>query len=936
MSSEIAWLVDVPGVMGTALPRILRGSDFVASQLQRDGDYFRDALQTGRFEESLGAGELSRRLHQHCDGAADEAAFMAALRQARNRELVRIVLRDLAGLAELDESLMALSELADAACTAALHWCQRQLDTSHGRPRNAKGEEIRPVIIGMGKLGGLELNFSSDIDLIFCFAEHGETDGPRPLHTDRYFARLVADFTRVLTTRTADGFVYRVDWRLRPFGEAGPPAVSFDAMEQYYLVHGREWERYALIKARPVAGDREAGLRLLKNLQPFVYRRYLDFGAIDALRELKRKIAAEVRRRELDDHIKLGPGGIRELEFIVQAFQLIRGGQERSLRDSRLRPVLAHLAEAEHLEPQAADQLDQAYVLLRRVENALQMRRDEQVHELPADDAARSALCAALDLPDWAALTAQLDPARQLVRAQFNLLFESPDADEDAEVDTLETALDRWWEQPEENLDSALSASGFDQPVPVAEALRQLRDARSTRALGTDAARRLRRLLPLLLCDAADVAEPDVAAQRALRVISAIAGRTTYLSLLWESSVARAQLVKLCAASPWITDLIGNTPALLDALLDARTLYQPPEREDMRLALDDICAEILPEDTEALMDALRRYRQEVTLRIAAAEVVEALPLVKVSDRLTWLAEVIVAKALELAWSDMAVAYGVPMRKDGQPAGFSVIGYGKCGGIEMGYGSDLDLVFLHDCDQPDADTVGGGRAIAGGVFYARLAQRIVHWLSTQTGAGRAYEVDLRLRPSGASGLLVSSITGFSEYQDNNAWTWEHQALVRARPVAGDAEVGRAFEVIRRQVLARPRDAEQLRTDVIEMRDKMRAQLLKKREGFVDLKQAPGGLTDVEFLTQYLVLKHCHAHPALIEYSDNWRQTDALVEAGVVSEADAEILIDAYRRFRTWMHARALQNQDMLSPDGVFAEQRTAVRALWQRLLLEQAP
>lgn len=915
----------VPAHWRENLQRILAASDFVAAQLKREPEFFRAAFAEGEIDHSFGAGELAVKVHAHCEPASSEADFMARLRQARNRALVRIVLRDLAGKAELDEILLALSELADAACTATLSWCQQQLDAAHGRPRTAQGVEIRPVIIGMGKLGGHELNFSSDIDLIFCFPEHGETDGSRPLHTDRYFARLVADFTRLLTTLTPEGFVYRVDWRLRPFGEAGPPAVSFDAMEQYYLVHGREWERYALIKARPVAGDLAAGQQLLKNLQPFVYRRYLDFSAIDSLRDLKRKIAAEVRRKDLKQHIKLGPGGIRECEFIVQAFQLIRGGQERSLRDNRLRPVLAHLAEAEHLQAEAAQQLDQAYVLLRRIENALQMRRDEQQHELPEDETGRAALCAALQVENWAALMAQLDAARAVVSEQFGLLFQSPE--EDADDETLETALNHWWEQRDDSLPVALRSAGFDEPEPVVAALVHLREARGTRVLSADAARRLRRMLPLLLADAGDSDKPTLAAERALRVIENISGRTTYLSLLWESAVARAQLVKLCASSPWITDLIGQTPALLDALLDARSLYRPPEQQDMCEALDEICAEILPDDTEALMDALRRYRQEVTLRIAAAEVVEALPLVKVSDRLTWLAEVIVAKALELAWADMRQTYGTPMRKDGTEAGFSVIGYGKCGGIEMGYGSDLDLVFLHDCDQPDAETVAGERPIAGGVFYARLAQRIVHWLSTQTGAGRAYEVDLRLRPSGASGLLVTSLGGFAEYQEKNAWTWEHQALVRARPVAGDAMLGEAFKLIRRQTLARSRDTEQLRTDVLEMRAKMRKELLKKEAGRVDLKQAEGGLTDIEFLTQYLVLRHCAAHPALIEFSDNWRQTDALVEAGVLQAEDAEVLIDAYRSYRTWMHARNLQKQDALCDEGQFVEERAAVQRLW---------
>lgn len=915
--------------LASALPRILAASEFVAQQLRVHPQRYQEYFAAGWVSRKHPPGDLQAWLEQHLQTATDEAGLMEALRRCRNQEMLRIALRDLSGLAPLDESLTDLSQLAQACCQATLVWCQQQREAQHGLPRNSAGDLIQPVILGMGKLGGGELNFSSDIDLILCYSERGETDGPKPLDTDRYFARIAQDFTRILTARTAEGFVYRVDWRLRPFGEAGPPAVSFAAMEHYYQVHGREWERYALIKARTVAGDLQLGAQLLKQLQPFVYRRYMDFSSIDALRDLKRKIDAEVRREPLAQHVKLGPGGIRELEFVVQAFQLIRGGQERSLRDPRLRKVLAYLGDAGHLDAKVVAQLDQAYVMLRRVENALQMQRDDQEHSLPDDDQDRAALLQALDYPDWDALMAELNAARACVREQFNALFESPDDDPDA--DPLEACIGQWFDGNDAVLASAIQALNFEAPERVQQAMTQLRDARAIRALSQGAEQRLQRLLPLLIADAADSEAPELAVERSLRLLGAIAGRSTYLSLLWESGTARQQLLRLTAASPWITDFIVQSPAVLDVLLDTRSLYQPPDKATMARELDEACAQILPADTEGMMDALRRYRQEVTLRIAAAEIVEALPLVKVSDHLTWLAEVVVAKALDLVRSQMREDHGRVLRKDGQHAEFAVIAYGKCGGLEMGYGSDLDLVFIHDCDAPEGQTDGGRRSIAAGAFLARLAQRTVHWLATQTGAGRAYEVDLRLRPSGAAGMLVSSVAGFAEYQRNNAWTWEHQALSRARAIAGDPAPAAAFTQIRAEVLCRPRDAQKLREEVLEMRAKMRANLEKKAEGQIDLKQGRGGLTDIEFLTQYLVLLHAHEQPGLIEFSDNWRQTDALVATGTLSAEDGEALIGAYRRYRTWMHTRDLQKLDHMAAPEDFSEYLEVVCRLWAHYL-----
>lgn len=918
------------------LPRALAASRFFAAVCAQDPDRFARWCGEGWLEVPYQAGAVARAVQQAARDAADEATLMQSLRRARNAEMARIVLREVAGWSALEESLAALTELAEASCEAALAHAESVLKARHGVPRDAGGRESRAFVLGMGKLGGRELNFSSDIDLILGYAAHGETDGRQPIANEQYFEKLVQLLTRCLGQPTADGFVFRVDWMLRPFGASGPPAMASAAMEEYYQTHGREWERYAFIKARCVAGDRAAGEALLKALRPFVYRRYLDYNAVGALREMKRMIEADVARRELHDNVKLGHGGIREVEFIVQAFQLMRGGQEPGLRDARLRPVLRQLGRAGHLPPETCAALDEAYVFLRRFENAIQMREDAQAHDVPEAENARAALCVALGFGDWDALATELRRVRDGVGREFRRLFAAPEAPGRERGAGAAAAL--LWAPGADPAAAraALEALGFrNDPEAVAEDIRALRESRLTRTLSEAAQQRLETLVALVLDDALRQAQPETVARRVLAIVDAVAGRSTYLTLLRESAAARGQLVRLCAASPWIADFIAQAPMLLDALIDERLLYAPPERAEMRAELEERFTNVAADDTEAAMNALRMFRQEVMLRVAASDLVQALPLVKVSDRLTWLAEVILQKALEVNRAEMTQQYGAPRRADGKPVGFAVIAYGKFGGIEMGYGSDLDIVFLHDCDALQAETRGGARALANEVWLARLAQRVIHWLSTQTSAGRAYEVDLELRPDGRRGLTVNALGAFRQYQLESAWTWEHQALTRARPVAGDAALQEAFTALRQQVLTLPRDPEKLRREVREMRAKMRRHLDRSRPGRFDVKHGAGGLTDIEFITQYLVLRHAHEHPALVEWSDNWRQTDALVAAGVLAAEPARVLIDSYRDFRAWLHTRDLQQADDLPDDAQFQAARAAVQGLWRDFLGEDA-
>lgn len=856
--------------------------------------------------------------------AGSDSEVGAALRALREFEMARIAVRDLVGLAALDTTLHDLSRLADACIGVALDQAWQGLVRRYGVPRDGAGEAVRPLVLGMGKLGGGELNFSSDVDLIFLHGAAGETEGGEQpgVANELFFARLGQSVQRLLSEQTEHGFVFRVDTLLRPFGSAGPVSIAIDAALRYYREHGREWERYAMIKARPVAGDLAAGRALIMALQPFVYRRYLDFGAILSLRQLKKLIEEDVARRGAADDIKLGRGGIRELEFVVQAFQMVRGGQEPRLRDPRLRRVLAVLGDIGLMTADEVATLDEAYVFLRRLENAIQIYDDQQTHALPVSDAPRAALCAALGFPDWPSLHQAWLIRRERVHEAFRKVFARPEAT------SQPVAPARWSSTRPEAVPAAFAAGFGSEAAAITERLAAMSRSRLAGTLSPASAARLSALLPRLLERCAAEPDPDTAADRVLKVIQAVLGRSTYLALLEESDIARAQLVRLCAASPWISQQIAATPAVLDELLDPDSLYAPPVKAGMQAELARRLSDIPLSDVEAGMDALRRYRHETTLRIAAADVTGRLPLVQVSDRLTWLAETVVESALQRAAVELEVTHGVALRSTGEPAGFAAIAYGKLGGIELGYGSDLDLVFIHDGDAPERESLGGQRPIASAALLTRLGQRLIHWLTTLTPAGRAYEVDVELRPSGRSGLPVIGFRGFEDYQRQHAWTWEHQALTRARAVAGSIPLGERFAVLRREVMALPRDPQKLRSEVQQMRARMRQSLDKSNPEAWDVKQGRGGLIDIEFITQFLMLREAHAHPQVSLWTDNWRQLDALADAGVLPSADRDGLLAIYRAYRAYAHQRSLQNLSPQARPDEFAQPRAEVERLWE--------
>jgi glutamate-ammonia-ligase adenylyltransferase len=923
-----------PRVLGE-LPRVLACSEWVAQSCVARPTLLADLAHGGDLFRDYGPEEYRERVAEALAEVADEEALMRALRRLRRREMVRIAWRDIAGRADLRATVADLSRLAEACIDGALTSLHRWQCEQLGTPVTAEGEPQGLVVIAMGKLGGGELNFSSDVDLMFAFPEEGETrGGRRVLANSQFFLRLGQRLINALDQVTADGFVFRVDMRLRPYGQSGPLAMSFDAMENYYQSQGREWERYAMVKARVVAGDRGRGAELMAALRPFVYRRYLDFGAFESLREMKAMIRQEVRRKGLEDNIKLGAGGIREVEFIAQAFQIIRGGNDPELTRHGLLEVLPVLAGRGLIPEFAAGELLEAYVFLRNTEHRLQEHEDRQTQVLPADPTARARLAYAMDLPDWEALAELLGHHRQRVADVFEQVFAAPQTD--AHGDAGHSELAALWEGLMEDgpAHALLERIGFDDHDAAMRLLHRLREAHAVRAMSSSGRTRLDRLMPLLIGAAAASERPAVTLGRLVDLVEAIGRRTAYLALLVENPMALSQLVRLCAASPWIAAQLARHPLLLDELIDPRTLYAPPHKEGLARALAEALARVPEEDLEAQMEALRHFQQANQLRVAAADVVGALPLMVVSDHLTDLAEVCLEATLEVSFSYLGARHGEPRCRIGEAAcgrGFAVIGYGKLGGFELGYGSDLDIVFLHA--GRDGEATDGDRPVDVNVFFARLAQRIIHILTAHTPAGRLYEADLRLRPSGASGLPAVGLAAFEAYQEAKAWTWEHQALVRARFVAGDPAVGEAFAAIRRRILARPRDPVRLRGQVREMREKMRAQLGSGGAGVFDLKQDPGGIADIEFIVQYGVLRHAAEHPALLRWTDNIRLLQTFVDEGLMDADDGAHLAEAYRVLRAEGHRLTLEGGSTRVEGDAFGRLREGVLKAWRAWLEE---
>lgn len=844
--------------------------------------------------------------------AADEPQLATALRNLRKRVMLKLLTRDLGGLADLDEVMACMTALAELTVQRAQSCAMDALVQQYGQPIGAdSGQAQELLVIGMGKLGGGELNVSSDIDLIFVFPEDGNTNGTRSIGNGDFFNRVGRKIISLINEITADGYVFRVDMRLRPYGESGALVMSFAALEEYLVAQGREWERYAWIKARVISPpDCPASSELGKLSQPFVFRKYLDFGAFESMRKLHAQIRQEVLRRDRMNNVKLGPGGIREVEFIAQVFQLIRGGRDARLRIRPTQKVLQLLAENGQISAESATELNMAYIFLRNLEHRLQYLDDQQTQELPEKEEDQAIIARAMGYPDYAAMLAVFNRHRDIVSKHFEQIF-STQEEPAAEVDSAVNLL--WREEIQsDELQEGLRKLGYNDASPVAERLLQIRDSGRYRQLPELSRQRMDKLVPQLISLCATSGNPDQTLPRILKLLENISRRASYLAFMAEYPQVLPRLVGIASASEWAADYLALHPFLLDELLDAREIYRAPDWPALELSLQAQLADCA-DDIERAMDVLRQFHHSQTFHLLAMDIQGLLPLEILSDHLSDLANLILNQVLLLCWRDAR-------KKHQAEHQFAIIAYGKLGGRELGYASDLDLIFLYDDPHPEA-----------GEIYARLAQRINTVLSSYTSAGRLYETDLRLRPNGASGLLVSSVGAFAEYQQKDAWVWEHQALTRARFSAGNKLVGEQFEVIRKAVLCQPRDIKELRKEVTVMRQKMHDGHANNSDLF-DIKHDSGGMVDIEFIVQFLVLAYAATYPELTANSGNLALLQQAAKLNLIDREHSTAVQEIYRSLRRMQHKMRLNNLTHCR----IAHETISIKPvllLWQSLLAE---
>ncbi len=830
----------------------------------------------------------------------DGAALAVAMRELRARTMLTLIVRDLAGLASLDEVVTTVTALAEVTIGAALAAAHAEQAALHGEP--ARGERL--LVVGMGKLGGGELNVSSDVDLVFLHAAEGETDGARPLSHHEFFTRVGRRAIGLVSDLTAEGFVFRVDMRLRPFGDSGPLVSSFAALENYFIGQARPWERYAWLKGRVLNGP---GDEVAAIVRPFVYRRYLDYGLLESLRDLHGRIQAEAGRRGRTDDIKVGAGGIRECEFAVQLFQLVRGGRDAGLQLVSTRGALAAVGARGLLPPERVAALGLAYDFLRRLEHRLQYHDDQQTQALPAEEGHRAAIAEAMGFADWPALVAVLDRHRAGVQEAFNALFERRTPGGASAL--LARLTDPQAAPDADGLEEDLRAIGLADPKPVATRLAAFVRSRRYHALSGASRTRVDRLLPAIMEAAVREDTGAETATRLLDLVEAIDRRESYLALLDEYPQVLARAARLASRSRWAARLLARHPILLDELTRTAASFTATDWAEERRQLAGECA-ALGDDTERLMDHLRHFKQRHVLRLSIADVEGELPVMALSDELSALADLLLDVVLGFAGRAVFGGDGLS-----PPPGFAVVGYGKLGGKELGYGSDLDIVFLYDESRNDEAEK-----------LARVAQRVNTWLTSHTAAGVLYETDLRLRPDGAAGLMVSSFPSFRDYQAKRAWTWEHQALTRARFCAGDAALGERFEQLRREILSAPRDGAKLREEIVAMREKMRGEVKADSR---DLKHVAGGVIDLEFAVQALVLAEAGRHPTLLDNKGNHQLLNRAGEMGIVPKEVAAAAAEAYLALRARTHAASLNDEEHpLLAEGELAAERAAVQALWK--------
>ena len=914
------------------LTRVLACSPFAARSFTRKPEILMDLVSGDRLARTMPPDEFLGLAAAALRDCRQEPSFMRELRWFRHREMCRVLWRDLNGLSSLEESLAELTELANACILSALEFARTNVAARHGLPYTPSGDPSEMAVIGMGKLGGGELNFSSDIDLIFVYSEEGRTDGSVEIDALRFHTLVCQQLIRVLNQRTVDSFVYRVDTRLRPFGNSGPLVIKVSSLESYLARSARDWERYAWVKAR-VINPAEMNESLYEEVtRPFVYRRYLDYSVFESLRDMKGKIEREALRKDKASDIKLGRGGIREIEFITQSMQLVRGGANPDLRGRSLREMLARLGERGFLGPGTSGELDRSYCFLRRLENRLQGMDDRQTQTLPDDEEGRARLAFAMGHADWDGLAEKTDSHRETVARHFSAIVfrqaDLPEAEEGPPGDLLAV-----WAGETENAADILRAYGFSDPEVALESMQAVHKASDYARMDQTGRKRLDLLIPRLIEAAAREPEPGPTLSRTLKVIAAIARRSAYLALLYENARARDRLVHVCGLGESLAKQLCSVPGLVDELLDARITEQVMDLDQLEEELDFRLVRTANESEELRLAAISEFKQAAAFRVGVLDLAGGLRLMRVSDLLTGIAELVIDRSLEHVWEELVEQHGSPgysLEGERRSAGFAVIAYGKLAGLEMGYGSDLDLVFVYDA-QGDDQVTDGANGIANPDFFFRVARRVITVLTTRSITGRMYEVDTRLRPSGRSGMLVSSLQALENYQRESAWTWEHQALLRSRAIAGAAPVREGFEKLRMSILREAVRRDDLRKQVIEMRRRMLAEAPGVGKGRFDIKHARGGLQDIEFIVQYLVLNHAHEHADLAAWPDNVRQLEALADHEVLTREDSNALAQCYLEYREVLHHRALAEQQPHVPFTDMAERAETVRTLWQKYL-----
>lgn len=906
---------------------------------------FVSLLEAGELESTDGdsAGDFKTWIESawqsdsHAEASAESRlkAQLRILREQRHKAMLRILWRDLTGIASVDETLVELSNLADACIQMSWSWAHDAMLERFGEPCAPSEQLQRLVVLGMGKLGGRELNVSSDIDLIYIYPESGKTSGPRVVDNGEFFRRVAQRLTQLLGSVTEDGFVYRVDTRLRPFGDSGPLVMNLDGLEHYYLTQGRDWERYAMVKARPIAGVQSTCDEVIALLQPFIYRRYLDYNAIESLAELKRKIMHAVTQRGMERNIKLGAGGIREIEFTAQAFQLVRGGREPLLQARSLKEVLRTLANLGLLSMDSSNELMDAYDFLRRLENGLQLMRDQQVHTLPDDELDQIRLGYLMGFERWDELLAALSAHQEKVTDQFKLVFQEV-TDSDVADEHDDAAVNAWTTFGNTELDldvrtDSLAELGFECSEELVDTLSSLCFGGYYQRLTARGQERVDRIVPKVMQLALTEDNSDETLKRSIAFVRAVAGRSGYLQVLLDTPAALSRLVRLYSKSAWVAQFVTSHPIVIDELLTHDAQAPMPTLDEIKARAQEEAARLSTVELEAQMDGLRQFQKSHELRIAVAELEDHLPLMQVSDQLSWLAEAVVAAVAKLVMQPLLEKHGVPQCNEADVVRrpeLGVVAYGKLGGIELGYGSDLDLVFVHN-SAGTAQLTNGPKSIENSVFYARVAQKMVSFMNTMTSTGVLYDIDLRLRPNGQSGVLVTGLHSFSDYQQRDAWTWEHQALVRARMVMGGQELVARFERIRVEALQQSRDATVLKNDVIAMRKRIQENQSPVPANRMHLKQGLGGITDIEFMVQYSVLAKASAIPAMCHYTDNIRLLETMAEEQVLRDEDCEALKNAYIFLRALAHRQALQE---LSPVVALSNELDVVckrvQSLWQ--------